>query len=65
MSSPATNSKTYLLKSGVRLISSRSAYGKAAAVWLTWNDYPMNMPRDQIAAWLRTSRRENYIEAIS
>jgi len=48
----------------VRLISCRSDYGRTAAIWPTWGGGAMNMPRDQVAAWLRTARRENYIEAI-
>ena len=56
--------KVYRLKSGVRLISCRSDYGRTAAIWPTGGGGAMNMPRDQVAAWLRTARRENYIEAI-
>lgn len=58
-----TTRKGYHLKNGVRLISCRSAYGATAAVWLTWAGAPMIMPRDQIAAWLRTARRHQFVEA--
>ena len=60
-----TGTRTYWLQNGVGLLSSRQGAMKAAAVWLTWERAPMAMPRDQIAAWLRTARRTGYINKIS